>query len=140
MRVGEGARAGGNPNTGWQTTMNDPHVTKLYYKIEHSTSVDYSAAETLDRSERDFDVRVKDEKVCVTMKRHYATEQEARDGVKDYINAWELEALLTHGPGRAARAPSRWTRKGELINIGLLGSFSSQQTPPSKRSRRFLIS
>ena len=82
--------------------MNDPHVTKLHYKIEHSASVDYSAAEALERSERDFDARVEDEKVCFTMKRHYATEQEARDGVKDYIDAWEPEALLTHGPGRFA--------------------------------------
>ena len=79
--------------------MNDPHVDKLHYKIEHASSVDYSAAETLEQSEKDFDVRVEAEKVCFTMKRHCATEREACEVVRDYIDAWELNALLVRGPG-----------------------------------------
>ena len=67
--------------------MNDPHVTKLHYKIEHSASVDYSAAEALEHSEKEFDVRVEDEKICFAMQRHRATEQEAGQAAMDYIYA-----------------------------------------------------
>ena len=79
--------------------MNDPHVEKLHYKIDHASWMDYGAAETLELSERDFDVRVEAEKVCFTMKRHCATEREALEVVRDYIDAWELNALLKRGPG-----------------------------------------
>ena len=79
--------------------MNDPHVDKLHYKIEHASQVDYSATETLEQSEEDFNVRVGAEKVCFTMKRHCATECEACEVVRDYIDAWELSALLERGPG-----------------------------------------
>ena len=78
--------------------MNDPHVVALNYRIEHSSSVDYDNAAPLDHSEEAFDIHVEGNKVRFVMKRHYATESEAVEAVKDYIRAWERLAALQKGP------------------------------------------
>ena len=79
--------------------MNDPHVVALHYKIEHASWVDYSKAGPLEFRERAFDVRVADEQAWVSMNDHFATEQDARDAVEDFIRGWELDASLARGPG-----------------------------------------
>ena len=77
--------------------MNDPHVVALIYHIEHDNSVNYEKTRPLVRDELAFRVKVKDEKVCFKLRKHYATESEARQSIDEYIRVWELDAGLRHG-------------------------------------------
>ena len=65
--------------------MNDPHVVALFYNVKHSTSVDYSDAKPLEHKEEKFTITIENDKACFTMKAHYATEEEAREAVEEYI-------------------------------------------------------
>ena len=78
--------------------MNDPHVVALFYNIEHPASVVYREEEPRDYKEENFSVRIENKKVCFTMKAHYATEEEARKAVEEYIQIWEIHAGLRRGP------------------------------------------
>ena len=80
--------------------MNDPHVVALFYNIQHGPSVDYREAEPRDYEAENFSVRVEDKKVCFTMKAHYATEEEAREAVREYISRWEFTVGLRRGPDK----------------------------------------
>ena len=77
--------------------MNDPHVVALIYRVEHGNSVDYRKAEPLIREEPAFRVEVKDNQARFELKDHYATEEDARNAIKDYIDDWEFDACLKHG-------------------------------------------
>lgn len=78
--------------------MNDPHVVVLLYHIEHGESVDYSEAEPLILDEPAFRLEVKDKQVRFELKEHYATEDEAREAIEEYIRNWELYACLENWP------------------------------------------
>ena len=77
--------------------MNDPHVVALNYRITHSDSIDYSEAEALSRDEPEFRLTVESQKVRFEFKEHYATEEEAREELADYIRVWEFDATLSYG-------------------------------------------
>jgi len=77
--------------------MNDPHVKALLYRVIHGKTHDYSNAERLRLDEPGFQILVEDEEVRFEFKDHYATEEEARKAVKDYIHNWELDACLKGG-------------------------------------------
>ena len=80
--------------------MNDPHVVALFYNIEHGPSVDYREAEPRDYEEENFSVQIEDRKICFAMKVHYATEEDAREAVREYISRWEFDGGLRRGPDR----------------------------------------
>ena len=74
--------------------MNDPHVVALLYQVNHDKSVNYSRAEPLIHDETTFLLEVKDNQVRFEMKEHYATEEDARDSIENYIRNWESHACL----------------------------------------------
>ena len=78
--------------------MNDPHVVALFYNVKHSAAVDYSEAKPLEHEEKDFTITIAKDKACFTMEAHYATEEEARKAVEEYIDVWEFAAGLEGGP------------------------------------------
>ena len=78
--------------------MNDPHVVALVYNVKHSASVDYSEAKPFEHEVENFKITIENDKACFTMKAHYATEEEARKAVEEYIQVWELDAALQAGP------------------------------------------
>ena len=78
--------------------MNDPHVVALFYRVEHGNSVNYREAKPLIREEPAFRVEVQDNQARFELKAHYATEEDARKAVKDYIDDWEFDACLEHSP------------------------------------------
>ena len=43
---------------------------------------------------------LRDKKVCFTMKTHYATEEEALEAAREYIERWEFAAGLERGPDK----------------------------------------
>ena len=74
--------------------MNDPHVAALYYRVRHNETVEYSRATTLTFDEDLFEVEVKDGVARFGLKRHCATEAEAREIVDPFIRNWEFDAGL----------------------------------------------
>ena len=83
--------------------MNDPHVVALIYRIEHGDSIDYSAAGRLDVEEPKFRLAVEDSRVRFEFKVHYATQEQAREKLADYIRVWEFDATLKRGNPDAFR-------------------------------------
>ena len=78
--------------------MNDPHVVALLYSVNHDTSVDYSQAKPLIHEESAFRLEVKDNQARFEMKEHYATGEEARYAIENFIRNWESHASLERGP------------------------------------------
>lgn len=78
--------------------MNDPHVVALIYTIDPDVSSDYSQAKPLDCEEDKFSIRIENKKIRFTMKEHYASVEEARQVVKEYIRDWEFIVGLESGP------------------------------------------
>ena len=77
--------------------MNDPHVVALIYRIEHGDSIDYSQVKPLVVDERRFRLSVDDMRARFEFKGHYATAEQARDAIADYIRVWEFDATLKRG-------------------------------------------
>ena len=69
----------------------------LRYVIKHSDSIDYSEAKPLSIEEEEFRVDVAERRVRFEFKKHFATEQEAREGIADYIRLWQFDASLRRG-------------------------------------------
>ncbi len=124
--------------------MNDPHVVALNYRIDHGDTIDYSHAEPLEREEPGFRVTVKDRKVRFELKEHYATEEQAREAIAEYIRVWEFDATLKHCNFEAFRlvfeTPEIVDRKPtpgriSLVARGAAGfaslSVSVQERPPA---------
>ena len=78
--------------------MNDPQVVALFYTIENGPSVDYREAKPRDYEEKEFSIHVEDKKVRFTMRVHYATQEEAQEAVRGYIEQWEFAVGLERGP------------------------------------------
>ena len=77
--------------------MNDPHVVALFYRIDHGKQYDYSKAKPLVLQESAFPLEIEDELVRFALKGHYATEDEARKAIDEYISVWEFDACLKYG-------------------------------------------
>ena len=78
--------------------MNDPHVAALIYKVRHHEGVDYSKAVPLEFQTPGFRVAVIDGEARFEMQEHYASEDDACSVVQPYIDNWEFDACLKHGP------------------------------------------
>ncbi len=77
--------------------MNDQHVTSLVYRVKCADWVDYSKAKPLFSDETAFRLEVKDKQARFELKEHYATEDEARKAVEDYVLAWNVNTCCTLG-------------------------------------------
>jgi hypothetical protein len=78
--------------------MNDPHVQALYYRVEHGEHVDYTKTKPLAYAEADFDIEIKDRRVAIALKIHFASINDARASVEPFLRAWEMDAALRYGP------------------------------------------
>ena len=77
--------------------MNDPHVVSLIYRIGHGDSIDYSDAPPLDVQAPTFRLTVEDDRARFQFSVHYATPEQAREAIADYIRVWEFDATLERG-------------------------------------------
>jgi hypothetical protein len=80
--------------------MNDPHVVALYYKVLIHPGVDFAEAPPLRQSGPDFDVLLKADGAKFTMRRHFATEQDALEVVRPYVGDWNIWTGLELLPKR----------------------------------------
>jgi hypothetical protein len=77
--------------------MNDPHVQSLEYQIVPDATLVYDNPPRVERETEEFYIQLADGVLTVTMKAHYATEDEARAAVRPFIRAWEIDGALKHG-------------------------------------------
>ena len=66
------------------STMNDPHVEKLFYVVDNDDWLDYGSAEA-PPEEEGFRLLVEDKMVCFEMKEHYPTVAAAREVIDSYV-------------------------------------------------------
>ena len=79
--------------------MNDPHVESLHYWVLHDQTFSYDGAEPLKCEDDSMSAEIVDEKLIVTLKSHYATEQQAKEAIEPFIRDWEFDAALRYGRG-----------------------------------------
>ena len=116
--------------------MNDPHVVTLIYRIEHGDSIDYSQAKPLVVDEPRFRLSVEDMWARFEFKAHYATAEQARDAIADYIRVWEFDATLKRGNPDSFRlrfekaeivdrdpTPGAVRLSGCFVAVGMLRTF-----------------
>ena len=77
--------------------MNDPHVKAIHYFVEHDDVVDYRGAAPLAYDAELFRIQADKGEVVLEPKKHYATEEEARNVAEGLVRRWEFEAGLRTG-------------------------------------------
>ena len=77
--------------------MNDPHVVELVYGLVPQDGVDYRTVPPAQWKTPDFELAFGQEEFRFKLKRHYTTENEARQAVAKYIRAWEFDAQIARG-------------------------------------------
>ena len=78
--------------------MNDPHVAALIYQVRHHEGSITAEPCLLEFEAPGFRVAVIDGEARFEMEEHYASEDDARCVVEPYIENWEFDACLEHGP------------------------------------------
>jgi hypothetical protein len=77
--------------------MNDPHVLSLEYALETDESLAFDNPPPLEGDAGGFSYRLADGVLTVTLKDHYATQEQAVEAVAAFIRGWELDYALQHG-------------------------------------------
>ena len=78
--------------------MNDPHVNALIYKVTTAKDVDYDKAMPFSEECADFTLSIDGQKAAFKMKRHFATEEEARKLVDNFLQRWSISIGLEYTP------------------------------------------
>jgi hypothetical protein len=74
--------------------MRDPHVEVLTYRIVTTEGFHFASPPAKEFQTPEFDVRLANGTATFTMKKHFATEAEAREAVGGLIRQWELDIAL----------------------------------------------
>ena len=77
--------------------MRDPHVQTLQYQVQPAEGVRFGDPPPVEWVTPEFRARLEGGTLTVSMRRHYATEAEARRAVEPYARAWEVTASLDLG-------------------------------------------
>jgi hypothetical protein len=77
--------------------MGNPHVVALYYRLGTVPNFSFRDPDPVERETDAFTMRVADGVVTFQMKTHYASEQEAKQKVQPYLEAWDVTAGLEFG-------------------------------------------
>jgi hypothetical protein len=78
--------------------MNDPHVNALIYEVITDKDVDYDKAMPFFEECADFTLSIDGQKAAFRMERHFATEEEARKLVDNFLQAWSISIGLEYTP------------------------------------------
>jgi hypothetical protein len=77
------------------TTLNNPHVVSLTYRVDKAETVDFDKAPPLPTVDRGaFRVNLDAYKAKVEMLDHFASVDQAQRAVEPFLHAWELSADL----------------------------------------------
>jgi hypothetical protein len=78
--------------------MNDPHVETLYYLVKQKEDVSYENAQPLLGETDNFHVILNSKEAVFKMKKHFATDQEARTIVDEYLKRYKIIIDIEHSP------------------------------------------
>jgi hypothetical protein len=70
--------------------MNDPHVEMLVYKVSTGKDVDYRNAKPMSEETEDFILTVDKDRAVFRMKKHFSTEEQAREIADTFLNTWRV--------------------------------------------------
>jgi hypothetical protein len=79
--------------------MRDPHVVALHYRLETGPQLAFNDPEPVERENDSFTLRLANGELRLEMKDHFATADEARLEVDQYLRSWEIDTGLKYGPG-----------------------------------------
>ena len=79
--------------------MNDPHIESLRYRLEPSKDVTFQNPTPVMLDTSTFRLRLEQNVLCIELKDHYASEEDARGMIEGYLRAWEMDAALKFGKG-----------------------------------------
>jgi hypothetical protein len=77
--------------------MRDPHVVDLYYRLETDPPLIFDHPPPLDHDTDKFTLHLADGALTCTMKRHYASVEEAQAVVTPFLRTWGLDDALERG-------------------------------------------
>lgn len=86
--------------------MNDPQVESLKYMLRVPDQVKFENAPPLHYEMSGYVLDLENDLLTVTMKDHYAAQDDARAAV-DFLRAWELDGGLRWGGSRSASSSPR---------------------------------
>ena len=78
--------------------MNNQRVKTLYYRLIPAKNVNYKKAQPIFEDTDDFRMSIDDDNAIFEMKKCYATVDEARGIVDNYLYQWEILIGLEHAP------------------------------------------
>lgn len=78
--------------------MNDPHVNALLYRVITTEDVDYDKAPPLSGETDNFIFTIAGDTASFSMKSHFATEEEAKKVVDEFLKAWSISIGLECTP------------------------------------------
>jgi hypothetical protein len=124
--------------------MNDPHVVSLTYEVKSGVTTNFSPSASLQTSNDQFDLEVREGRAVFSFKGHLSTEEEARAVVEPFIRAWEVWDGTCTAPGELSfvfdksmiedRAPSG---KGYTIYPKSVAFTSTMGTPTVRWTRDY---
>lgn len=77
--------------------MRDPHVVSLLYRAISAASTAFDHPPPVESETDAFQIRLADGVIKFEVKKHCASEQEARNLVEPYLRAWEIGSALRFG-------------------------------------------
>jgi hypothetical protein len=131
-------------------SMKDPHVERLHYRVVTTERVNFDNAPDLYEENDDFRMIVGKGRGTFEMKRHFASEHEAREVVERFLKNWDVFITLAIGPGvlkfdfdrselidlappekgKGSKFLSNHIRVGVYVKGSITRSFASYPSPP----------
>jgi hypothetical protein len=113
--------------------MNDPHVDVLYYAIQPAEGVDYDRAPELSGQTDDFEYTLTTGGARFRMKKHFATEDDAKKVVDQFLQAWSIYASMNSASDEMTfhftsaeiidRQPASKEEQSDSISVVVTGSI-----------------
>ncbi len=77
--------------------MRDPHVQLLRYRAIAAAGIIFDNPPPVQWNTNDFRLTLRDDIATFEMQTHYPSEEDARQGVKTYLDRWEMGTALRSG-------------------------------------------
>jgi hypothetical protein len=77
--------------------MRDPHVQSLRYRVIPAEGITYDNPPPVEWNTDDFHLTLCDDIATLEMQTHYPSEEDARQGIKTHLCAWEMYLALERG-------------------------------------------
>ena len=79
--------------------MRDPHVQRLHYEVSSGEGISYRDPKPVTFSHHLGDFELRDGRLSIALVEHFASEDDARQEIDPFLQAWRIEADLTSNVG-----------------------------------------